>query len=113
MTGRHTNITMSFLVVGHTKFYPDWCFGLFKRLYKRTKIGSLKTIADVVEQSAHCNSVQLVVEAYGSVVVPIFDWTDYFATRFWKFTGIKRIHHFRIPSSEPGDLMAQKQRWSC
>lgn len=31
MTGRHTQITLSFLVVGHTKFAPDWCFGLFKQ----------------------------------------------------------------------------------
>ena len=31
LTKRHTNITLSFLVVGHTKFAPDWCFGLFKR----------------------------------------------------------------------------------
>ena len=30
ITGRHTDITLSFLVVGHTKFSPDWCFGLLK-----------------------------------------------------------------------------------
>ena len=27
MTGQHTQITLSFLVPGHTKFAPDWCFG--------------------------------------------------------------------------------------
>ena len=35
LTGPHTNITYSFLVVGHTEFSPDWCFGLFERLFKR------------------------------------------------------------------------------
>ena len=30
MTGLHTKITLSFLVVGHTKFAPDWCFRLVK-----------------------------------------------------------------------------------
>ncbi len=25
-SGRHTQITLSFLVVGHTKFAPDWSF---------------------------------------------------------------------------------------
>ena len=25
MCGLHKNITLSFLVVGHTKFAPDWC----------------------------------------------------------------------------------------
>ena len=36
ITNRHTNITLSFLPVGHTKFAPDWCFGLFKCSYRRT-----------------------------------------------------------------------------
>ena len=102
LTKRHTNITLSFLVVGHTKFAPDWCFGLFKRLYRRTKIGSLNAIADVVNRSADCNSAQLVVEDDGRVVVPTYDWTDYFAPRFKKVVGIKKLHHFRFSSAEPG-----------
>ena len=28
LTGRHKNITLSFLLTGHTKFSCDWCFGL-------------------------------------------------------------------------------------
>ena len=36
LTKRHSN-TLSFLPVGHTKFAPDWCFGLLKRAYRRTK----------------------------------------------------------------------------
>ena len=49
MTGLHTKITLSFLIVGHTKLAPDWCFGLVKRLFRRTKIGSLKDIAQAVD----------------------------------------------------------------
>lgn len=52
LTGRHTQVTLSFLVVGHTKFAPDWSFGLFKRLYRRTNIGCLQDIVDVVNNSA-------------------------------------------------------------
>ena len=26
--GLHKSITISFLIVGHTKFAPDWAFGL-------------------------------------------------------------------------------------
>ncbi len=82
MTGLHTQITLSFLVVGHTKFVPDWCFGLFKRLYRRTKLGSLQAIAQVVDSSAKCNVSQLVVESDGTVVVPTRNWTDLFAPLF-------------------------------
>ena len=45
-------ITLSFLVIGHTKFSPDWCFGLFKQAYRRMKIGCLDDIVQVVEKSA-------------------------------------------------------------
>ena len=48
LTNRYSSIYLSFLVVGHTKFAPDWCFGLFKRQYRRRKIGSLKGIAQAV-----------------------------------------------------------------
>ena len=43
---------LSFLVVGHTKFALDWCVGLFKRLFRRSKVGSLNGIARVVNESA-------------------------------------------------------------
>jgi len=52
LTGLHQEIKISFLLVGHTKFSPDWCFGLFKRLYRRTEIASLDNIAQVAERSA-------------------------------------------------------------
>ena len=31
LTGLHDNITLSFMIAGHTKFSPDWCFGLLKK----------------------------------------------------------------------------------
>ena len=102
LTDRHTDITLSFLVVGHTKFSPDWCFGLFKRLYKRTKVGSLKSVAEVTNNSAECNFAQLVSREDGSTIVPTYDWTSFFAPHFKKLPGIKKIHHFRMSSSEPG-----------
>ena len=102
MTGRHTQITLSFLVVGHTKFSPDWCFGLFKRLYRRTKVGSLQAIAQVANDSAYCNEHQLVSTADGTTVVTRYDWTSFFVTRFKKLSKLKSYHHFRVCSSEPG-----------
>ena len=58
-TKRHSSITLSFLV-GHTKFAPDWCFGLFKQQYRRTKVSTLRAVAQVVNDSADCNFSQLV-----------------------------------------------------
>ena len=107
ITNQHTNITLSFLPVGHTKFAPDWCFGLFKRSYRRTKVGSLLSIAQVVNTSADCNIAQLVAREDGSIIVPTYNWTDFFATRMKKIAGIKKFYHFRASSSSPGDVFVR------
>ena len=60
LTRQYTKACLSFLVVGHTKFAPDWCFGRFKRLFRRSKVGNIKDIAKVVNYSAQCNVAQLV-----------------------------------------------------
>ena len=112
MTNRHTNITLSFLPVGHTKFSPDWCFGLFKRQYRRTKIGSLNSIAQAVNNSAQCNIAQLVSNEDGSTIVPTYDWTDFFASHMKKISGIKKYHHFRLSSSSPGSIFVKEQNGS-
>ena len=102
LTGRHTSITLSFLVVGHTKFAPDLCFGLFKRQYRRTKVGSLQSIAQVVNDSTECNFAQSVAREDGSMIVQTFNWTDFFAPHFKRIASIKKYHHFRMTSSAPG-----------
>ena len=102
MTSQHTQITLSFLVVGHTKFAPDWCFGLFKRLYRRTKVGSLQAIAQVVNNSAQCNFAQLMTKEDGTTIVPISDWISFLVPHFKKLESIKKYHHFRFASCEPG-----------
>ena len=93
----------------YCKFAPDWCFGLFKRLFKKTKVGSLTSIAEVVQRSGRCNEAQLVIEENGSVVVPTYDWVSFFAPRFKKVPNIKKGHHFRFSSSQSG-MVHTKER---
>ena len=109
LTNRHSNITLSFLPVGHTKFSLDWCFGLLKCQYRRTKVGSLQAIAEVVNKSAECNFAQLVSRDDGSTIVPTFDWTDFFAPRLKRITGIKKYHHFWVSSSSPGSVFMKSR----
>ena len=40
----HKSITLSFLIVGHTKFSPDMCFGLFKQRARRSRVTCLEDI---------------------------------------------------------------------
>ena len=68
MTGLN-KITLSFMVVGHTKLSPDWCFRLFKQAFRHTKVGCLDDTVRVVENSATVvNHAQLVGTQDGQVI---------------------------------------------
>ena len=67
IVGMHRNITLSFLVV---KFSPDWYSGLFKKMFCRTKVGTLSDIARVVDKCASVNIPQLCGTEDGTVIVP-------------------------------------------
>ena len=49
------------------------------------------------------------VEDDGGVIVPVYNWTDIFATRFKKIVGIKKLHHFKFPSAEHGVVYTKKR----
>ena len=91
LTGLHEEIKISFLPVGHTKFVPDWCFGLFKRHYRHCTIGCLDDIVQAVNQSVLPNITQLVETHEGTTVVPMYEWSSLFDKRTIK--GITKMHH--------------------
>ncbi|XP_050401008.1 uncharacterized protein LOC126817880 [Patella vulgata] len=104
MNNLHRSITMNFLITGHTKFAPDWCFGLIKQKYRLTMVSCLDDIANVVRNSTTVgiNIAQKVGNEDGSVVVNIYDWQAFFNPFFRKMPGIKKYHHFRFDSNHPG-----------
>ena len=72
MYGLHKEIQLYFLVAGHTKFSPDWCFGLFKQHYRRSHISALSDIEEVHRSSTigGINIPQLVGTEEGDIIVP-------------------------------------------
>lgn len=88
MAGLNDNITVSLLIVGHTKFAPDWCFSLLKRAFPRTNVGCLDDIVRVVEESAEVNHAQLVGAQDGTVSVLTYNWAEFFDP-FFKQAGNK------------------------
>jgi len=77
MVGLHDSITMSFMLVGHTKFSPHWCFGLLKQCYKKTFVSCLQDFVDIVNSSADVNTAQLACMQDGEVVMPMYDWAQF------------------------------------
>jgi len=114
LMGLHDEIKISFLPVGHTKFAPDWCFGLMKQQYRRTKVGDLDDIANCVSRSSRVNVPQLVGSLDGSVFVPMYNWSRFFEDFTIKtaLKGITQMHHFRFTVDEPGSVYV-KENSSC
>lgn len=109
MVGLHDEIIISFLPVGHTKFSPDWCFGLVKRKYRKMKIGCLDDIVKAVHQSGSPNVAQLVGTQDGDIIVPMYNWSEFFEEHTIKtaLKGITQMHHFHFKSSHPGKVIVK------
>ena len=108
----HNSITYSFLPVGHTKFSPDWCFGLFKQKLRKTPVSDLDDIAHAITQSAEVNQSQLVGTQDGMPIVPTYNWQKHLLPHFKKFPTIKKWHKFSIKLNEEGDPVVQVQQYS-
>ena len=104
MVGLSRSITMSFMVVGHTKFTPDSCFGLVKR---RTHVEFLSDIVDIVNKSGYINHARLVGTQDGQVLVPTYDWQTYLSPNFKKIPNIKRFHQFIFSADHPGEVICK------
>ena len=111
MTRLHHTINYNFLLAGHTKFAPDWCFGFAKQRTRRTFISSLFDIARAIEDSATVNTAELVGLHNGNVLIPTYDWMSYFETFFNRIPHLKTYHDFRFDKDFPGTVFC-KQYWS-
>ena len=102
-------ITLSFMVPGHSKLSPDWCFGLLKKRYRRTKVDGL---VRVVNESAAVNVAHPTALEDGRLVVKTYDWQEYFATYCTKVPGIKKLHHIRFDAAHPGYIFVKEKSGS-
>jgi hypothetical protein len=110
LTNRHTEINLHFMVAGHTKFAPDWCFGLLKKKFRRHEVNCLKEFAHVINTSTinGINRTQLVGTEDQQVFVPVYNWQDLFRPHAKSFPGIQKTQHFRFSSNHPGAIFFRK-----
>ena len=104
LCGLHKKITISFLPVGHTKFFPDMGFGLFKRRFRVSDANTVEDIAKCVTESSPTNKMlhpQLVGNEAGDVFVKQYDWQTKFAT-CKPIPDLKKRHSFTFSSEYPG-----------
>lgn len=95
--GFHETVSLNFLVVGHTKFAPDWAFGLVKQMYRRKMVSCLDDVVEAVRSSTQTgvNIAQLVGRENGEVFVEQRDWQSFLKPFFQTFPGITQHQHYR------------------
>ena len=108
MTGLHHSIGYHFLIAGHTKFSPDWCFRLVKKKTRRAYISSL---FKRVEELASVNTAELVGLHNGAARVTAYDWMTYLERYFKKLPHLKSYHHFQFHRDHPGIVFC-KEYWN-
>ncbi|XP_045548082.1 uncharacterized protein [Salmo salar] len=91
----HHSLDLHFLFTGHTKFDPDWCFGLIKQLFRKTRVNT--EIAGVVKDSTvtGVNIPQLVGLEDGTVLVESYGCQQHLTTYFRPLPQIKQYQRFR------------------
>ena len=61
----------------------------------------------MAEQSAVVNTVQLVGDQDGNVIVPMYDWSTFLSDHFTRLVGIKKLHHFYCCADKPGVVVRE------
>ena len=110
LQGKQQSLTLSFMLSGHTKFAPDRHFGLIKKLYRRTRIDTMRCLQDVVCNSSHlgANKAQLIRSSTGEQLVRYYDWVALFQPFFTTIPSITSYHVFRADSNHLGKVFIKK-----
>ncbi|XP_071211410.1 uncharacterized protein [Salvelinus alpinus] len=107
----HHSLDLHFPITGHTKFAPDWCFGLIKQRFRKTRVNTLSEIAGVVKDSTvtGVNIPQLIGLEDGTVLVESYGWQQHLTPFFRPLPQIKQYQHFSFDALEPGVVVAKER----
>ena len=98
--GKHQEITLSFMRVGHTRCLVDGHFGLIKKIYRQSDTDTLSQMADVQRSSTN-NVAQLYDWQWRN-------WDTFFPKFFKRIPQITKYQHFRFSASAPGTVYVRE-----
>lgn len=96
----YDDITINFMIPGHTKFICDSNFGHIKKKYWKTKINTMDDIERVIKSSAKLNEA---VRYKNNPEWTWYDFDSFLRPHFKPLPNIKQYHHFRF-SNENNDI---------
>ncbi|XP_052237936.1 uncharacterized protein LOC127849258 [Dreissena polymorpha] len=102
LTGLHETMSLNCMITGHTKFAPDYHFGIWKLKWRSSNAETMEEIAGSVTASSKSghNVPQLVQDDNKPVV--FFAWKTYLEQFFKPLKNITKYHHFTMDPSKPG-----------
>ncbi|RUS70890.1 hypothetical protein EGW08_021353 [Elysia chlorotica] len=97
-----------FMLPGHTKFAPDWCFDILKRAFRKAEVHTLQDLANVINTSTKSgiNKAVMVGNEKGAIYVWTYDWQSFFRKHSKPFSCIKSKQHFNLSASDLGYVKA-------
>ena len=97
LTGKHTQIHLSFMEVGHTRCLVDGHFGLIKKSYRRMDCDALEHLVEATRRLTVHNIPQLFTWQWRN-------WESLVDPLFKPIPQIRKYHHFRFDASNPGKV---------
>ena len=96
LVGKEESVTVSFMVVGHTRCAVDGGFGLAKKKFRASDTDTYDQLASLVSASAAPNESCKASEWVWR------DWDSFLQGHFKKIAGIMKHHHFSFSAEEKG-----------
>ena len=108
IAGLHESVSLSMMLLGHTKFTPDWHFGVWKIKWRQSDAECMEDIAYTVKASSRSghNIPQRVNDPSRPVV--FLNWKTFLENYFKLLKNITKYYHFRCTADEPGVLICRE-----
>lgn len=104
INGLHVILEYSMMVAGHTKFNPDWHFGVWKVKwrYSTAETINLKEAVETVWHSSRKGHNIPQLMSYPQKPVHFRNWKLYLQHFFKPLKNIRGYHHFWVNAESPG-----------
>ena len=106
MLGWYEDITVNFMVPGHTKFICDSFFGHIKKVYWKHKVNIIDDVKNIINNSAKGNEAVLYSNG---INWNWYDFGEFFKSHFVSLPNIKQYHHFHFNSENIGKVYVSKK----
>lgn len=100
MLGLFDNITINFMIPGHTKFICDSYFGRIKKTYRDHNVNTIDDIEKIINKSSKSN---IGLKYNNGVGWNWYDFQGFFSQNFVNYPYITDYYHFHF-SNLPQDL---------